>query len=70
MSHTCLTLALVSMPMPYLRHDLTLALIMWLMPVPDMSYTSTQTTRMSWYEYLIYFLRFKREFYYLNIHHT
>ncbi|KHG20108.1 hypothetical protein F383_24453 [Gossypium arboreum] len=40
MSQTCLTLALVSMPMPYPRHDLTLALIMWPMNVPDMSYTS------------------------------
>ncbi|KHG06547.1 MIT domain-containing 1 [Gossypium arboreum] len=54
MSQTCLTLALVSMPMPCPGHGLTLALII----------------RISWHEYLIYFLRFKREFYYLNIHHT
>ncbi|KHG00211.1 hypothetical protein F383_38874 [Gossypium arboreum] len=43
MSQTCLTLAIVSMPMPCPRHGLTLALIMWLMHVPDMSYTSSQT---------------------------
>ncbi|KHG16200.1 hypothetical protein F383_23551 [Gossypium arboreum] len=65
-----LTLALVSMSMPCPRHGLTLALIMWLMHVLDMSYTSTQITRMSWHEYLIYFLKFKREFYYFNILHA
>ncbi|KHG13085.1 tRNA1(Val) (adenine(37)-N6)-methyltransferase [Gossypium arboreum] len=70
MSQTCLTLALVSKPMPCPRHGLTLALIMWLSHVPDMSYTSTQITRMSRHKYSIYFVRFKREFYYLNIHHT
>ncbi|KHG17126.1 hypothetical protein F383_05547 [Gossypium arboreum] len=70
MSQICLTLALVSMPMRCPRHGLTLDLIMWPMHVPDMSYTSTQLTRMSWHEYPIYFLSFKREFYYLNIHHT
>ncbi|KHG29475.1 hypothetical protein F383_16452 [Gossypium arboreum] len=42
MSQTCLTLALVSMLMPRPRHGLTLALIMWLMHVSDMSYTSPQ----------------------------
>ncbi|KHF97369.1 swr1-complex 4 [Gossypium arboreum] len=41
MSQTCLTLALVSIPMPCPRHGLTLTLIMWLMHVPDMSYTSS-----------------------------
>ncbi|KHG19977.1 Avirulence AvrBs3 [Gossypium arboreum] len=69
MFQTCLTLALISMPMPCPRHGLTLALIMWPMPVPDMSYTGTQIT-MSWHEYPINFLRFKWDFYYLNIHHT
>ncbi|KHG06795.1 hypothetical protein F383_33215 [Gossypium arboreum] len=34
------------------------------------SYTSSKITRMSWHEFSIYFLRFKWEFYYLNIHHT
>ncbi|KHG30051.1 hypothetical protein F383_16159 [Gossypium arboreum] len=38
---------------------LRLALIMCSMHVLDMSYTSTQITRMSRREYLIYFLRFK-----------
>ncbi|KHG04401.1 hypothetical protein F383_29660 [Gossypium arboreum] len=42
MSKKCLALALVLMPMPYPRHHLTLALTMWPMHVPDMSYTSTQ----------------------------
>ncbi|KHG07556.1 hypothetical protein F383_34288 [Gossypium arboreum] len=32
----------VSVPMPCPRHGLTLALIIWLMHVPDMSYTSPQ----------------------------
>ncbi|KHG00089.1 hypothetical protein F383_16927 [Gossypium arboreum] len=41
MSQTCLTLALVSMPMPCPKHGLTLALIMWPIHVPDMSYTSS-----------------------------
>ncbi|KHG23997.1 hypothetical protein F383_06488 [Gossypium arboreum] len=40
MSQTCLTPALVSMPMPCPRHGLTLALIMWPMHVPDMSCTN------------------------------
>ena len=40
MSQTCLTLALISVPMPCPRHGLTLAIIVWLMHVPDMSYTS------------------------------
>ncbi|KHG08252.1 PRAME family member 7 [Gossypium arboreum] len=42
MSWTCLKLTLVSMPMPCSRHGLTQALIMWLMHVPDISYTSLQ----------------------------
>ncbi|KHG11810.1 hypothetical protein F383_12135 [Gossypium arboreum] len=41
MSQTCLTLALVSMSMPYPRHGHALALIMWLMHALDMSYTSS-----------------------------
>ncbi|KAL1172824.1 hypothetical protein V6Z11_A05G374100 [Gossypium hirsutum] len=68
MSQTCLTLTLVSMPMSCPRHGLTLTLIMWSMHVPDVSDTSTQITRMSWHEYPNCFLRFKQEFYYLNIH--
>ncbi|KHG20368.1 hypothetical protein F383_24997 [Gossypium arboreum] len=43
MSQTCLTLVLVSMLMPCPRHGLTLALIMWSMHVPDMSYTSSRS---------------------------
>ncbi|KHG02976.1 hypothetical protein F383_24333 [Gossypium arboreum] len=43
MSQTCLTLAFVSILMPCPRHGLTLALMMWLMHVLDMSYTSLQT---------------------------
>ncbi|KHF97484.1 hypothetical protein F383_36630 [Gossypium arboreum] len=30
----------------------------------------TPMTQMSWQEYSIYFLRFQREFYYLNDHYT
>ncbi|KHG15082.1 hypothetical protein F383_18902 [Gossypium arboreum] len=41
MSQTCLTLALVSMPMLCPRHGLTLALLMRPMHVPDMSYTNS-----------------------------
>ncbi|KHG21261.1 hypothetical protein F383_01016 [Gossypium arboreum] len=41
MSHTCLTLAIISIPIPCPKHGLTLALIMWPMHVPDMSYTSS-----------------------------
>ncbi|KHG13554.1 hypothetical protein F383_16567 [Gossypium arboreum] len=37
----CLTLALISMPMPCPRHGLTLAFLVWLMHVPNMSYTSS-----------------------------
>ncbi|KHG08179.1 hypothetical protein F383_35251 [Gossypium arboreum] len=43
MCQACLTLALISMPMPCTRHGLTLALIMWPMHVPDISYTSSHT---------------------------
>ncbi|KHG07996.1 hypothetical protein F383_35353 [Gossypium arboreum] len=43
MSPTCLTLALVLMLIPCPIHGLTLALIMWAMHVPDMSYTSSHT---------------------------
>ncbi|KHG16458.1 hypothetical protein F383_23803 [Gossypium arboreum] len=68
MSQTCLTLALISIPMPCPRQGLTLAHIMWLMHVPDMSYTSTQIT-LTLRTSIQITLRFKREFYYLNIHH-
>ncbi|KHG21039.1 NTE family protein [Gossypium arboreum] len=43
MSQTCLTLALISIPMPCPRHGLTLALIMWPMHVPYMSDTGLHT---------------------------
>ncbi|KHG06238.1 hypothetical protein F383_32616 [Gossypium arboreum] len=42
MSQTCLTVALISTPMPCRRHGLTLALIIWPMHVRNMSYTSSQ----------------------------
>ncbi|KHG30667.1 hypothetical protein F383_16493 [Gossypium arboreum] len=41
MSQTCLTLALVSMLMSCPKHGVTLALIMWLIHVPELFYTST-----------------------------
>ncbi|KHG07299.1 hypothetical protein F383_34344 [Gossypium arboreum] len=49
-----LTLTHISRLMPCPRHGLTLALIMWPMHGPDMFYTSTHITQMSWHEYPIY----------------